>query len=53
MYSYLILSILVTENLNILSSATSSSASCLFFSATVSKLYNIAGLTKHLSFYFR
>ncbi|KAK2905568.1 hypothetical protein Q8A73_009511 [Channa argus] len=30
------------ENLNILSSATSSSASCLFFSATVSKPNNIA-----------
>ncbi|KAF7648307.1 hypothetical protein LDENG_00159280, partial [Lucifuga dentata] len=47
MYSFLILSILVTpkENLSILVSATSSSASCLFLSATVSKPYNIAGLT--------
>ncbi|KAF7650345.1 hypothetical protein LDENG_00127500, partial [Lucifuga dentata] len=47
MYSFLILSIFVTpkENLSILVSTTSSSASCLFLSATVSKPYNIAGLT--------
>uniref|UniRef100_A0A8C4N0J5 Uncharacterized protein n=1 Tax=Eptatretus burgeri TaxID=7764 RepID=A0A8C4N0J5_EPTBU len=46
-YSFLILSILVTpnENRSIFNSATSSSASCLIVSATVSKPYNIAGLT--------
>ncbi|GAA6086927.1 septin 5b isoform X1, partial [Tachysurus ichikawai] len=45
MYLFLILSNLVTpkENLNILSSATSSSDSCLF-SDTVSKPYSMAGL---------
>ncbi|KAF7707483.1 hypothetical protein HF521_018701, partial [Silurus meridionalis] len=45
--SFLILSILVTpnENLNIFSSATSSSTSCLLLNATVSKPDNIAGLT--------
>ena len=47
MYSFLILSILVTPNAkcNIFSSATSISASCLFVSATVSNPYDIAGLT--------
>ncbi|KAK3544477.1 hypothetical protein QTP86_013136 [Hemibagrus guttatus] len=47
MYSFLILSNLVTpkENLNIFSSATSSSDSCLFLSDTVSKPYSMAGLT--------
>ena len=46
MYSFLILSILVTpnENRNIFNSATPISASCLFVSATVSSPYNIAGL---------
>ncbi|KAK3574479.1 hypothetical protein QTP86_008079 [Hemibagrus guttatus] len=34
-----------TENLNIFSSATSSSDSCLFLSDTVSKPYSMAGLT--------
>ena len=50
MYSFLILSILVTpnENRNIFNSATSISASCLFDSATVSNPYNIAGLTATL-----
>ena len=50
MYSFLILSILVTpnENRNIFNSATSISASCLFVSATVSNPYNIAGLTATL-----
>ncbi|KAF7688101.1 hypothetical protein HF521_014107, partial [Silurus meridionalis] len=45
--SFLILPILITpkENLNIFSSATSSSTSCLLLNATVSKPYNIAGLT--------
>ncbi|KAI5089826.1 NK-tumor recognition protein isoform X1 [Silurus meridionalis] len=45
--SFLILSILVTsnENLNIFSSATSSSTSCPLLNATVSNPYNIAGLT--------
>ncbi|KAF7698365.1 hypothetical protein HF521_004875, partial [Silurus meridionalis] len=44
---FLILSILVShnENLNIFSSATSSSTSCLLLNATVSNPYNIAGLT--------
>ncbi|KAF7711442.1 hypothetical protein HF521_000453 [Silurus meridionalis] len=44
---FLILFILVNsnENLNIFSSATSSSSSCLLLNATVSKPYNIAGLT--------
>ncbi|KAK3513315.1 hypothetical protein QTP70_011846 [Hemibagrus guttatus] len=47
MYSFLILSNLVTpkENLNIFSSATSSSDSCLFLSDTVSKPYSMAALT--------
>ncbi|KAK3552286.1 hypothetical protein QTP86_008550 [Hemibagrus guttatus] len=47
MYSFLILSNLVTpkENLNIFSSATSSSDSCLFLSDTVSKPYSMASLT--------
>ena len=50
MYSFLILSILVTpnENRNIFNSATSISASCLFVSATVSNPYNIAGRTATL-----
>ena len=50
MYSFLILSILVTpnENCNFFNSATSISASCLFASATVSNPYNIAGLTATL-----
>ena len=50
MYSFLILSILVTpnENRNIFNSATSISASCLFVSATVSNPYSIAGLTATL-----
>ena len=51
MYSFLILSILVTqvnENRNIFNCATSISASCLFVSATVSNPYNIAGLTATL-----
>ncbi|KAF7645082.1 hypothetical protein LDENG_00210390 [Lucifuga dentata] len=41
MYSFLILSILVTpkENLSILVSATSSSASCLFLSANADSIY--------------
>ncbi|KAF7697330.1 hypothetical protein HF521_005748, partial [Silurus meridionalis] len=45
--SFLILSIVITlnEHLNIFSSATSSSTSCLLLSATVSKPYNISGLT--------
>ncbi|KAF7692621.1 hypothetical protein HF521_010231, partial [Silurus meridionalis] len=45
--SFLILSILDTpnENLNIFSSATSSSTSCLLLNATVSKPYIITGLT--------
>ncbi|KAF7703122.1 hypothetical protein HF521_022129, partial [Silurus meridionalis] len=45
--SFLILSIVVTpnENFNIFSSATSSSTSCLLLNATVSKPYNITGLT--------
>ncbi|KAK3542800.1 hypothetical protein QTP70_003001 [Hemibagrus guttatus] len=51
MYSFLILSNLVTpkENLNIFSSATSSSDSCLFLSDTVSKPYSMAALTTVLS----
>ncbi|KAF7686644.1 hypothetical protein HF521_015037 [Silurus meridionalis] len=45
--SFLILSIVVTpnEHLNIFSSATSSSTSCLSLNATVSNPYNISGLT--------
>ncbi|KAI5090600.1 TOM1-like protein 2 [Silurus meridionalis] len=47
LHAFLILSIVVTanKNLNIFSSATSSSTSCLLLNATVSKPYNIAGLT--------
>ena len=47
MYSFLILSILVTpnENLNIFSSVTSNSASCFFVNAAISKPYNNDGLT--------
>ena len=50
MYSFLILTILVTpnENRNIFNSATSTSASCLFVSASVSNPYIIAGLTATL-----
>ena len=50
MYSFLILTILVTpnENRNTFNYVTSISASCLFVSATVSNLYNIAGLTATL-----
>ena len=50
MYSFLILSILVTPNgnRNIFNSATSISASRLFVSAIVSNPYNIAGLTATL-----
>ena len=50
MYSFLILSILVTpnENRNIFNFATSISVSCLFVSATVSNPYNIAGITATL-----
>ncbi|KAK3574486.1 hypothetical protein QTP86_008088 [Hemibagrus guttatus] len=54
MYSFLILSNLVTpkENLNIFSSATSSSDSCLFLSDTVSKPYSMAALTTVLALNF-
>ena len=50
MYSFLILSIVVTsnENRNIFNSATSISASCLFVSATVSNPCNIGSLTATL-----
>uniref|UniRef100_A0A8C4Q084 Uncharacterized protein n=1 Tax=Eptatretus burgeri TaxID=7764 RepID=A0A8C4Q084_EPTBU len=46
-YSFLILSILVTpnENRSIFNSLTSSTDSCLFVSAIASKPHNIAGLT--------
>ena len=49
-YSFLILSILVTpnENHNIFNYATSISASCFFVSATVSNPFNIAVLTATL-----
>ncbi|KAF7704815.1 hypothetical protein HF521_021887, partial [Silurus meridionalis] len=42
---FLILSINPYEHLNIFSSATSSSTSCLLLNATVSNPYNISGLT--------
>ena len=47
MYSFLIVSILVSHNgnWNTFNSATSISASCLFVNATVCNPYNIAGLT--------
>ena len=50
MYSFLILSFLVTPiaNLNIFISATSISFTCFFVTATVSSPYTIAGLTIEL-----
>ena len=50
MYSFLILSFLVTPigNLNIFISATSISSTCFFVTATVSSPYTIAGLTTEL-----
>ena len=50
MYSFLILSFLVTPitNLNIFISATSISSTCFFVTATVSSPYIIAGLTTEL-----
>ena len=50
MYSFLILSFLVTPiaNLNIFVSATSISSTCFFVTATVSSPYTIAGLTTEL-----
>ena len=50
MYSFLILSFLITPiaNLNIFISATSISSICFFVTATVSSLYTIAGLTTEL-----
>ena len=47
MYSFLILSFLVTriENLNIFISATSISSTCFFVNPTVSSSYTIGGLT--------
>ena len=50
MYSFLILSLLVTPiaNLNIFISATSISSTYFFVTATVSSLYTIAGLTTKL-----
>ena len=50
MYSFLILSFLVTliANLNIFISVTSISSTCFFVTATVSSPYNIAGLTTEL-----
>ena len=50
MYSFLILSFLVTPiaNLIIFISATSISSTCFFVTATVSSLYTIAGLTTEL-----
>ena len=50
MYSFLILSFLVTPiaNLNIFISATSISSTCFFVTATVSNPYTIAGLTAEL-----
>ena len=54
MYSFLILSFLVTPmaNLNIFISATSISYTCFFVTATVSNPYTIAGLTAELYTYF-
>ena len=50
MYSFLILSFLVTPiaNLNIFISPTSISSTCFFVTATVSSLYTIAGPTTEL-----
>ena len=50
MYSFLILSFLVTliANLSIFISASSISSSCFFVSATISSPYTIAGLTTEL-----
>ena len=50
MYSFLILSFLVTPiaNLNIFVSATSISSTCFFVTVTVSSLYTIVGLTTEL-----
>ena len=50
MYSFLILSFLVTPitNLNIFISATSISSTCFFVTTTVSSPYTIAGLTTEL-----
>ena len=50
MYSFLILSFLVTPiaNLNIFTSATSIFSSCFFVTATVLSLYTITGLTTEL-----
>ena len=50
MYSFLILSFLVTPiaNLNVFISATSISSTCFFVTATVSSPYTIAGLTTEL-----
>ena len=50
MYSFLILSFLVTPiaNLNIFISATSISSTCFFVTVTVSSPYTIAGLTTEL-----
>ena len=50
MYSFLILSFLVTPiaNLNIFISATSISSTCYFETATVSNPYTISGLTTKL-----
>ena len=50
MYSFLILSFLVTSiaNLNIFISVTSISSTCFFLTATVSISYTIAGLTTEL-----
>ena len=50
MYSFLILSFLITPivNLNIFTSATSISSTCFFVTVTVSSPYTIAGLTTEL-----
>ena len=50
MYSFLILSFLVTPiaNLNILTLATSISSTCIFVTVIVSNLYTIVGLTTKL-----
>ena len=50
MYSFLVLSFLITAvaNLNIFISATSISSTCFFVTATVSSSYTIAGLTSEL-----
>ena len=51
MYSFLILSFLVTPiaNLNIFISSTSISSTCFFVTATISSPYTIVGLTNELS----